>query len=376
MDIPPPVFEADSAQIVGLEAALLKYRRIANDGGWPALPAGPTIEPGSRDPRIEALATRLMATDDLLDDGRDYEEYDDDLQNAVRRFQMRHGLEQDALVGKATLRAMNVPVDKRIEQLCSNLGRTRQVFDAHQPSVLLINIPAFEAYLVRGGKPVWTTSVILGEKDAETPLFESQIRSVVMNPTWTVPRSIASEDLLPKIQNDPGFLSRGGYDVFDTEGLVVNPAAVDWAALDVNNFPFRLVQRPGPANELGQIKFLFPNPYGVCMHDTPSKYLFAYSSRAFSHGCIRLEKPLEFAEHVLADEAWTRERIDEQLESGETLSISLAEPLPMVVTYLTARVDESGTVFFYRDVYEASVLTRCPSHWIAASVFPVQMTYF
>lgn len=346
-----PDFEGRSLPVERLSEALREYRRIAQDGGWPTLPAGPTIGPGSLDPRLGALVTRLRATGDLANDGRAFNEYDDDLQAAVRRFQDRHGLEADALVGRATLRALNVPVERRIAQLCTNLERARKLFVGDRPDFLLVNIPAFRAYLFRDETPVWNTSVIIGEKDAETPLFESHLKSVVVNPTWSVPRSIASEELLPKIQNDPGFLARGGYDVVDAAGLAVDPATIDWAAFGRSNFPFRLVQRPGPQNELGRIKFLIPNEYGVCMHDTPGKHLFAYASRAFSHGCIRMEKPMEFAAQLLAGDGWTPEQLDAQLASGKTRSIPMATPLPIVITYLTASVDASGTVFFYRDVY-------------------------
>jgi murein L,D-transpeptidase YcbB/YkuD len=173
----------------------------------------------------------------------------------------------------------------------------------------------------------------------------------VINPTWSVPYSIASKELLPKIQQDPGFLARGGYDVFDHDGNRVDPTQVDWSTLLSRNFPFTLVQRPGRINELGRIKFMFPNEYGVCMHDTPGKRLFAFDSRAFSHGCIRVDNPIGFAERVLEVEGWTRDRIVTQLESNETAAVPLAEPIPVIVTYLTAMVDEEGTVHFYRDIY-------------------------
>lgn len=346
-----PAFEAESPQIARLSEALQHYRRIAAAGGWPVIPAGPTIGPGSLDPRLGALVTRLRATGDLANDGRAFDDYDDVLQAAVRRFQVRHGLEPDALVGRATLRALNTSVDQRINQLCTSLAHARKTFDVQRADFILVNIPAFNATLSLSGKPVWTTNVIIGEKDAKTPLFESRIKTVVVNPTWSVPRSIASEELLPKIQNDINFLARGGYDVFDATGLPVDPLTVDWPSLDMDNFPFRLVQRAGPQNELGRIKFLFPNQYGVCMHDTPGKYLFAYSSRAFSHGCIRMENPVDFAAQLLARDNWSKAQLEAQLASGETKSISLAEPLPIVITYLTASVDASGTVFFYRDIY-------------------------
>jgi murein L,D-transpeptidase YcbB/YkuD len=334
-----------------LERALTEYQRIADSGGWPSVPDGPTIRPESRDSRINVLAHRLAVTSDFENDGNSINEYDDDLQAAVLRFQSRHGLEADALVGPATLRALNVPVDARIEQIRINLERTRQLFATAAEDLLLINVAAFEAQLFQDGEPIWRTKIIVGETEAETPLFESRIGHVVLNPTWTVPRSIASEELLPKIQSEPEFLARGGYELFSDDGSPVDPADVDWGALNRNNFPYTLVQRPGPANELGRVKFPLPNDYGVCLHDTPARYLFAYSSRAFSHGCIRMQDPLEFATILLGREGWTREQVEERLASLDTLTIKLTEPLPVIVAYLTATTDEAGAVYFFADIY-------------------------
>lgn len=343
---------ADSnQQYQRLEEALERYRRIADSGGWPSVPDGPTIEPGSRDPRLAALALRLAISGDLNNDARQFLEYDEELQAAVLRFQARHGLEQDALVGPATRRALNVMADVRVEQIRLNLDRARQVFRPGLEDFVLINVPAFKAYLNRDGRTVWETRIVVGEREAETPLFDTQIKLVILNPTWTVPYKIASRELLPKIKNDPGFISRGNYEVRDRNGNPVDPGLVDWATLNRNNFPYTLVQRAGPLNELGKIKFIFPNEYDVCMHDTPKKHLFAQYSRAYSHGCIRMDKPVDFAEMVLARDGWDRERIDKQLEAAHTQTVRLNEPLPLIIAYLTAAVDEAGNTYFYPDIY-------------------------
>ena len=343
--------ESHNAPDQRLQDALEQYLQIAENGGWPTLPAGPTIAPGSDESRVAALARRLVVTGDLDARARVLTVYDDELQAAVRRFQARHGLETDALVGRKTLQALNVPVERRIAQLRLNVVRSRRVFDPGRSYFLLVNVPAFEATLVRDGEALMTTKVIVGEAETETPLFEAQMKHVVINPTWTVPYSIASNELLPKIQRDPGFLARGGYSVFDRDNQRVDAANIDWMSLHANYFPYTLVQRPGCANELGRIKFVFPNDYGVFMHDTPSKHLFARDSRAFSHGCLRMDNPIGFAERVLEPEGWTRGDILTQLEKTETVTVPLSEPIPVIVTYLTAVVDESGTVYFYRDIY-------------------------
>ena len=342
---------ADSGPLERLEGALARYERIAEAGGWPAVPEGPTIEPGTLDPRVEVVARRLAISGDLENASREFDTYDEELQLAVRRFQARHGLEQDARIGTQTLHALNVSAAQRVEQLRRNIERSRQIFGTPRNDFLLVNIPAFTVTLFREGKERSTTRVVVGNDETQTPLFEAQLKSVVLNPTWTVPRTIASEELLPKIQADIGYLARNDYDVVDTDGRRVDPANVQWGELHKNNFPYTLVQRPGPLNELGRIKFLFPNDYGVCMHDTPKKFLFARDSRAFSHGCVRVEDPVNFAAHLLGPEGWSLERIVAQLDTRETRTIALANPLPVVLVYLTAAADDNGTVYFYRDIY-------------------------
>ena len=342
---------ADAPAYERLQNALPRFEQIAEAGGWPAIPPGPTIEPGSVDPRIAAVAQRLAISGDLAPLAQDVDAYNETLQSAVLRFQARHGLEQDALIGKRTLAALNVPVERRIRQIRLNMERTQQVFAAEREDFLLVNVPAFTVTLFRGGEAHVMTRVIVGEEDMQTPLFEAPLKFVVLNPTWTVPRKIASEELLPKIRNDVSFLSRNGYDVVDRDGNAIDPADIEWASLHKNNFPYTLVQRPGPRNELGRIKFLFPNEYGVCMHDTPKKFLFTRDSRAFSHGCVRMQDPVDFASHLLGPEGWTSERIAAQLETNETYTIALTEPLPVVLVYLTAEADSDGTVYFYRDIY-------------------------
>jgi murein L,D-transpeptidase YcbB/YkuD len=342
---------AESPQYQRLQDALVRYEQIVDAGGWPAVPAGSTIEPGSADPRVGIVAQRLVISGDLPDSAREFPIYSEALQTAVRRFQARHGLEQDAKIGKQTLRALNVQAAKRVEQLRLNMERTRQVFATNREDFLLVNIPAFSITLFRDGKKLSKARVIVGETEMQTPLFEAELRSVVLNPTWTVPRKIASEELLPKIQADVGYLVRKAYDVVNRDGARLNPSSIDWASLNRKNFPFTLVQRPGPNNELGRIKFLFPNDYGVCMHDTPNKALFARDARAFSHGCVRLQDPIVFAKHVLGPEGWTGEQIAAQLATGKTHAVALKEPLPIVLVYLTAEASDDGTVYFYRDIY-------------------------
>jgi murein L,D-transpeptidase YcbB/YkuD len=240
--------------------------------------------------------------------------------------------------------------------------------------LVLVNIAAFKAAIIRDGQTIWTMKVIVGGKDNETPELRSELKSVVFNPTWSVPRSIATEEMLPDIKQDPDFFAKGGYELYGREGNRVDPALVDWSTFSKNNFPFRLVQQPGPRNQLGQIKFMIPNRYSVCMHDTPSRPLFASTNRALSHGCIRIDDPLAFAELVLRDEGWTRDEIDAQIESGNTKSIALAKPPPVYVFYMTTEVDDLGKIYFYNDVYgrDASVLKALDAQAVHSTGQPVR----
>jgi murein L,D-transpeptidase YcbB/YkuD len=345
----PSRFQVD---FEALQAELQRHRELAVAGGWKVLDRGPTIRPGDGGPRIAALADRLAASGDLEGSETPASYYDETLQTAVRDFQLRHGLEPDALVGRATLRELNVPVEQRVDQIRVNLERIRPYLDIDVEHYVLVNIAAFEATLVRGGQAAWTTKVIIGEEEDQTPEFRSELKSVVFNPTWSVPYSIASEEMLPRIVDDPGYFANNGYDVFDSDGKPVDPASVHWSNFSERNFPFRLVQRPGPKNQLGQIKFMMPNPYSICMHDTPARSLFANVNRALSHGCVRIDDPLKFAELVLESNGMTREDIEMQLQSGETRTLALAEPLPVYIVYWTAEAGDRGVVQFYQDIYK------------------------
>lgn len=334
-----------------LSAALQRFQALASEGGWPEIPAGPTIGPGAEDSRLDALARRLLMSGDLPAGPVRRAYYDDSLEEAVQRFQGRHGLATDGLVGRATLRALNATVERRMEQIQANLERMRALSDADDQTLLLVNIPAFELTLLRDGVATWSARVIVGDEEDETPELRSEIISVVLNPGWSVPHSIASKELLPEMRNDPETFAARGYEVYDLDGNPVDLAAVEWSNYSANRFPYRIFQRPGPANQLGQVKFVFPNPYSVCMHDTPARSLFAYRKRALSHGCIRLEKPLALAEQILDSEGWTTAQVASQIASGTTKTIPLSSPLPIYIVYWTATVDAPGRVHFYNDIY-------------------------
>jgi len=347
--------------------ALATYRAIADQGGWPTVPAGPTLRPGDRSPRVAALRDRLHASGELDAaaagspdaesdaDGQaaalDEDYYDADLERAVRLFQRRHALTEDAIVGPRTLAALNVSVESRIDQLRVNIERVRWVFRDLGPRYVIANIARFRVSLIEDGETVWETRAVVGRSYRQTPVFRSNMRYLVFNPTWTVPPGILARDLLPEIRRDPETLTRRNMVVLDLQGRPVDASTLDWQALPTRGFPYMIRQQPGPDNALGQVKFMYPNPYHVYMHDTPARNLFGETDRAFSSGCVRLDKPLEFARILLADSpGWDDAGISRVIAEGRQRTVNLSRPLPVLTIYATA-VPENGEILFLPDVY-------------------------
>ncbi len=332
-----------------IREALQRCRDIESGGGWSIVSFGPILKRGDRGARVPELARRLTASGDLVtENGEPFDVYSEQIENAVRRFQSRHGIDPDGKVGPRTLEELNVPVAARIDQLRTNLERTRWVFRDIEDHYLVVNIAGFRLNLFQHGDLIWTTPVQVGKPYHATPIFKSTMRYLVFNPTWTVPPGILKNETLPDIRKDTGYLAKQNMSVVTSSGKIVDPATVDW----IGPFPYFLRQEPGPKNALGRVKFIFPNEYMVYLHDTPSKGLFARAERASSHGCIRVQDPLTLAELLLEGTAgWDRSAIDRTVESGMTTTVFLAEPLTVMLLYWTAMADEAGTVIFYKDVY-------------------------
>lgn len=345
---------------VGLIQGLKHYRALAAAGGWEAFPPGSKLQPGEVSDRVPVLRRILRRQGDdpgPEQDGpeRDRKVYDPHLAQAVKRFQQRHGLEPDAVIGPQTAAALGVSAEDRVRQILINMERWRWLpRDLGDPHVL-VNMAGFELQLVERGQPPLSMRVVVGQPVRRTPVFSDEISYLEFNPTWTVPSTIAVEDLLPKIRRDPGMLHAQGISVYarGAEGsYAVDPADVDWSTARKGAFPYRLRQDAGPRNPLGRVKFMFPNPYAIYLHDTPSRGLFQRSRRAFSSGCIRVEKPVELAERLLAGTpGWSRQRIDAAIDSGKTRSVSLAAPVPVHLVYLTAWQDGDGKMQFREDLY-------------------------
>jgi len=335
-----------------LKGVLKKYRDIQDAGGWEPVPEGPTLKPGMTDQRIPLLRKRLSITGDYEGTVTDSEHYDEDLKEAVMLFQYKHRLKADGAVGKNTYASLNIPVKKKIEQIRVNLERARWVFQKEPSDYVAVDIAGFRAYHFEGINPNWSSKVQVGKPFRKTPVFKSKIKYIVFNPTWTVPPTILEEDILPRIKKNPGYLSKMKISVIDRNGLTVDPSSVNWSKYS-KNVPYTLRQEPGPHNALGRMKFIFPNKHFIYLHDTPSRSLYGRKDRAFSSGCIRVEKNIELAEILLNDpENWNRKRIQELLDTNKTHRVNLSKPKPVMLLYLTVWFDENDNFIFMRDVYE------------------------
>jgi murein L,D-transpeptidase YcbB/YkuD len=335
-----------------LRMALSKYHRYQLLGGWQPVPTGPTLMTGSTGERVIALRARLIATGDLLTQDMFLPVFDDAVADGVRRFQRRHGLHVDGRAGHKTVTEMNVPVESRIDQIRANLERARWVLHDLPATHIMVDIAGFNARFFRDHEMVWESRAQVGKPVRESPVFRSTLTYLAINPSWTVPPTILDEDVLPEVRANPEYLAGRNMDVIDYDGNRVDPNDIDWSMYTGKNFPWLIRQQPGPQNALGRIKFMFPNRHSVYLHDTPSKSLFERNERAFSSGCVRIEKPYDLAELLLVgNRGWDRMRLIDAVDSYHTKTVSLAEPVPIIMLYWTVTVAEDGTVMFNRDIY-------------------------
>lgn len=345
-----------------LRAALAQYRSLLRLGGWPRIPAEDTLRPGDTGELVEALRERLALSGDYrpteAGDGAESASptaFDPGLEEAVRRFQGRHGLQDDGVVGPATITAMNVSATERVRQIELNLERWRWLPQELGGRYILVNIAGFRVEVMDFIEPVLEMRAIVGKRYTQTPVFSDTVTYVVFNPIWNVPHSIAVTEIVPRARRDPGYLQREGFRIvsgWGADAREIDPGTIDWSAIRAGGFPYRIYQEPGPRNALGRVKFMFPNEHDVYLHDTPERRLFRQPVREFSHGCIRVEKPIELAVLLLrGNEEWSPQRIDRTIASGRETTVLLPEPLPIHIQYWTAWTEADGTVQFRDDIY-------------------------
>jgi murein L,D-transpeptidase YcbB/YkuD len=316
---------------------------------WPVISQGATLKPGQNDARIPKVRELLTFTGDYDGPDNGSATYDAGLAAAVKKFQIRHGLEAKGLFGKQTVVAMNVPPEERRKQIILNMERWRWMPDNLGDQHFLINIAAFELQRVQGGHTTDRMNVVVGAVATQTPEFSDEMEYVELNPTWTVPYSIASKEMLPKLQADPYHYAQE-FDVF-ANGKLSDWGSINWSSYGAGKFPFTFRQKPGPTNALGKVKFMLPNKYNIYLHDTPAKDKFANTTRAFSHGCIRLSRPTDLAYTLLADEkGMSAADVDAIWASGQTTQVALPRKIPVHIVYATAFATDNG-IEFRTDVY-------------------------
>jgi len=342
-----------------LRDGLVRYRHIEAQGGWPTLPRREQpLRPGDRHDDVRLLRERLTITEDLEvtvadlfggagEPSTDQRRYDDELVAAVERFQRRHLLEVDGVLGPKTRESLNVPVGERIAQIRVNLERARWLLHGLPDAFVLVDIAGYRVRYFRPDGEVWTSRIVVGRPYRRTPSLRSEITHLTVNPTWTIPPTIRREDVLPKIREDQAYLVRNNIRVLSPSGEELDPAQIDWD--QPGNVMLR--QQAGSDNPLGQVVIRFPNDHLVYLHDTPAQQLFSREQRAFSSGCIRVENVMELVQLLLDDTSTPRD-IRDLVAEGETRKVPLNRHVPVVLHYWTAQVDSQGTLSFRPDIYE------------------------
>jgi murein L,D-transpeptidase YcbB/YkuD len=345
--------KAQHPQYAALKKTLAAYRAAAAHGGWGTLPSGLSLRTGKADPAVATLRAHLIATGDLPPSNETAVAapaapvFDAAVQDALKRFERRHGLPADGRLDRETLAALNVPLEDRIGQIELNLERWRWLPETLGERYVLVNIPTFHLTAVDHGQVQLQMRVVTGKPDSPTPIFSDEMTTIVFSPYWNVPYDIARNETMPAVLRDPGYLGRNNLEVV-RGGRVLDPWSVNWS--QPGNVQFR--QRPGPRNALGNVKFLFPNQFDVYLHDTPADALFSRVERDYSHGCVRLEKPFEMAQWVLEDRPeWTPEKIKAAMTAGREQHIALKQHIPVYIVYQTVWANDDGTVEFRDDVY-------------------------
>ena len=344
-----------------LKRYLLKYMSIEEQGGWAKLPKYRRIKPNRESDVIPLIRKHLQLTGDLQSCGvEDIDinstKYDECLQKAIRRYKIRHGLKPNSKIDRETWRLLNEPVDKLVTKMRLNMDRIKWLYHKEEPVRIELNIPAFRLYFYDGKELVNTMRVITGKPNHPTPSFHNTMKYIVVNPYWKIPESIVKHEMLRHLIRDPYYYERRGKHLhlsWDEDSPTIDPGSINWAQYRGSKpIPYYFMQDPGTSNALGKIKFLFPNKYSVYIHDTPTKKLFFENVRAFSHGCMRIQKPREMLKTLsLFNDNIDVEELMALLKTKHKKTVVLKHKVPVDITYLTAFVDDYGNLNFRRDVY-------------------------
>ncbi|WP_051630802.1 L,D-transpeptidase family protein [Afifella pfennigii] len=331
-----------------MDQAIEWYQGLVDAGGWVQVPADTVLKIGMRHPNVLALRQRLVASGDLRQVTGAGDAFDSYVQAAVMRFQERHGIPADGMVGPSTFAALNVPAHVRLGQLKTNRERIAPMKDAVERYVM-VNVPGAQIEVVEGGRVVSRHTAVVGKVDRQTPLLSSRIHEINFNPYWTVPRSIIRKDLIPKMQKQPSYLTDNRIRIFNQQGEEIPPSQVNWNSDEAVNYMFK--QDPGDQNSLGSVRINFHNPHAVFLHDTPSKGLFGSDYRFESSGCVRVMNVRELVAWVLRGNGYTRATVDQAIRSGERLDVKVENPPALFTVYFTAWTTGDGVVHFRDDIY-------------------------
>lgn len=344
-------FQPLHKEYTNLKTALAKYRKIKNEGGWPTIPQGTKLKAGQSSAAVPLLRKRL-ANGSAGTDSTGQNVYDSALVAAVKSFQASHGLKPDGNIGGETLQLLNIPIDQQIRKVILNMERWRWIPKSFEPDYLLVNIPEFRLRVYEKGQEKMTMKVIVGKTMNSTPIFSDKMEYVVLSPYWNVPFSIIEKELIPNLIANPNYLERLDMEVVTNKAEPVDPSSIDWASVAESNWKYTIRRRPGPKNDLGDVKFIFPNSNDVYLHDTPHDELFSQASRDFSHGCVRVEKPIDLAVYLLRNvPGYDRSKIQSVIAERKEKHVALKKVLPVYLVYFTAWADGAGNVSFREDIY-------------------------
>jgi murein L,D-transpeptidase YcbB/YkuD len=340
------------ATLAATEAAIQQYQGIVSRGGWNPVPATAELKLGVKSKAVQALRQRLVVSGDLDAVAGSGPVFDSFVEAAVKRFQARHGLGPTGFVGEQTFTELNVPAEARLQQLETNIVRLRAFSGNLGDRFVMVNIPAAAVETVENGVVYSHHAAGVGKIDRQSPIMQAKATQINFNPFWTVPPSLIKKDLIPKMQADPTYLTEEKIRVFNKEGQEVSPQSINWNSLDATNYKYR--QDTGAdINSLGFVRVNIPNPYGVYMHDTPSKGIFGDDFRFVSSGCVRVQDVRDYVAWLLKDTpGWSRDQIDEVIRSGQRLDVTLAQPVNVYWVYVTAWATPDGVTQFREDIYQ------------------------
>lgn len=339
-----------------LRTELANYQRIAADGGWAAIPEKTKLKKGSTGHAVTLLKHRLVISGDLDAAALGVNDhFNRSLEEALQRFQERHGLKADGVMAEETRKALNFSVEKRIRQIEWNMERWRWLPDELGPRYVMVNIPDYRLFVVENQITIMSMKTVVGKSAHPTPVFMDNMSYLELNPTWSLPNSIVAEEIIPKVKKNPDYLTKKHiriYKNWSPTAKEIDPKTINWAKMNPKKFPYRLIQDTG-VNPLGRIKFMFPNQFDVYLHDTTQKSLFQRAKRMYSHGCIRVERPYDLGEWVLRDDpSWSKTRLLAEIKKGKRQQVNLPKPIPVYVIYLTAWFDTRGHIHFRDDIYD------------------------